>query len=285
MFNFNQNKYLQRRLLDYLNTWSGCSVVIICIFLLTISIIRFMFIDPCSNLSIYSNNEDLQIYCLNKQSFRNNIGNNIQNSPYEPIDVVYTWVNGSDERWRKKKDLWFNRMIGLENKIHNYNNMTLNNSNVTNYSLVNNSILYNSMYNDTSILLNISKNTSLLKDILEEEEVDDRISLNRYRDSNELRYSLRSLIKNAPWIRHIYIVVDNQIPAWLNLDTDKLTMISHEEIFENKQNLPVFSSPAIESQLHRIPGLSKKFIYFNDDVLLGSKTLQDDFVSMSGVRY
>ena len=38
------------------------------------------------------------------------------------------------------------------------------------------------------------------------------MSDNRYRDSEELRYSLRSLMKFAPWIRKIFIVTDNQIP-------------------------------------------------------------------------
>jgi UDP-N-acetylglucosamine-lysosomal-enzyme len=86
-----------------------------------------------------------------------------------------------------------------------------------------------------------------------ESEVDDSMSPNRYRDSNELKYSLRSLIRNAPWIRHIYIVTDNQVPSWLNLESGKLTLISHEDIFENKSHLPVFSSPAIEAHIHRIP--------------------------------
>ncbi len=46
----------------------------------------------------------------------------------------------------------------------------------------------------------------------------------------------------------------------------------------------MFSSPAIEAHLHRIPGLSKKFIYFNDDVFLGAPTKPEDFVSVSGVQ-
>jgi len=71
---------------------------------------------------------------------------------------------------------------------------------------------------------------------------DDTMSSNRYRDNFELKYSLRSLVRNAPWIRKIYLVTDNQIPSWLNLDNNGLLqMISHEEIFANKSNLPVFS--------------------------------------------
>jgi UDP-N-acetylglucosamine-lysosomal-enzyme len=108
------------------------------------------------------------------------------------------------------------------------------------------------------------------------------MSVNRYRDSSELRYSLRSLVQNAPWIRHIYIVTDNQIPNWLNLETSRLSIISHSDIFANISHLPVFSSPAIEANIHRIPGLSRRFIYFNDDVFLGQPVLPEDFVSRKG---
>lgn len=114
--------------------------------------------------------------------------------------------------------------------------------------------------------------------------IDDSRSANRYRDSQELRYSLRSLLKYAPWIRKIYLITDNQIPYWLNLEADRLHVVSHEEIFPNKSHLPVFSSPAIETHLHRLPGLSDKFIYFNDDVMLGAPTFPEDFVSTSGAQ-
>lgn len=61
----------------------------------------------------------------------------------------------------------------------------------------------------------------------------------------------RSLEKYAPWIRHVYIVTNGQIPYWLNLDYEKVTVVSHDEIFLDKENLPTFSSPAIEAHLHR----------------------------------
>jgi hypothetical protein len=34
---------------------------------------------------------------------------------------------------------------------------------------------------------------------------------NRYRDNDELRYSLRSLEKYAPWIRRVFIVTNGQV--------------------------------------------------------------------------
>ena len=33
----------------------------------------------------------------------------------------------------------------------------------------------------------------------------------RFRDNDELRYSLRSLEQHAPWLRHIYIVTNGQV--------------------------------------------------------------------------
>ena len=98
----------------------------------------------------------------------------------------------------------------------------------------------------------------------------------------ELRYSIRSLVKHAPWVRHIYIVTNGQIPYWLDLDNPRVTIVTHEEIFSNKSHLPTYSSPAIECHLHRIKGLSKYFIYFNDDVLLGRDVWPEDFLTPQG---
>jgi UDP-N-acetylglucosamine-lysosomal-enzyme len=109
------------------------------------------------------------------------------------------------------------------------------------------------------------------------EAVSDIYSANRFQDNEELRYSLRSVEKFAPWVRHIYLVTNGQIPYWLDLDNPRLTIITHQEIFQNKSHLPTFSSPAIESHIHRIPGLSKKFIYMNDDVMFGQDIGPDDF--------
>ncbi|XP_066946144.1 N-acetylglucosamine-1-phosphotransferase subunits alpha/beta [Macrobrachium rosenbergii] len=105
------------------------------------------------------------------------------------------------------------------------------------------------------------------------------IDANRFEDNEELRYSLRSLEKHAPWVRRVFIVTSGQIPYWINLDHPKLKIIQHEDIFLNKSHLPTYSSPAIESHIHRIPGLSEHFLYLNDDVMLGSEVWPEDFYS------
>ncbi|KAH9518792.1 hypothetical protein Btru_006280 [Bulinus truncatus] len=56
----------------------------------------------------------------------------------------------------------------------------------------------------------------------------DVVASNRFEDNEELRYSLRSLEQFAPWVRHIYIVTNGQIPYWLNLDCPRVTVITHD---------------------------------------------------------
>jgi len=70
----------------------------------------------------------------------------------------------------------------------------------------------------------------------------------------ELRYSLRSLERYAPWVRHVYLVTNGQIPYWLDLENPRLTVVTHDQIFLNLSHLPTFSSPAIESHIHRLVG-------------------------------
>ena len=103
----------------------------------------------------------------------------------------------------------------------------------------------------------------------------------RYTDHGELRYSMRSLWSYAPWFRRVYLVTDDQVPEWLNVEHPRLRVVSHKELFGDRGVLPTFNSHAIESQLHRLPDLSDHFLYVNDDVMfvrpLGPETFFDPF--------
>ncbi|GAA0458201.1 exopolysaccharide phosphotransferase [Paractinoplanes deccanensis] len=105
----------------------------------------------------------------------------------------------------------------------------------------------------------------------------------RFVSRDELRYSLRSLHAFAPWIRHVFLVTDDQVPAWLDLDRADLTVVSHREIFGDTGRLPTFNSQAIESRLHRIPGLAEHFLYLNDDVFLGRPVPPEMFFTPGGL--
>ena len=92
----------------------------------------------------------------------------------------------------------------------------------------------------------------------------------RYQNIQELKYSIRSIYYNMPWIHHIYIVVDDdQIPSFINLSHPKITIVPHSTIFPSNEYLPTFNSHSIESCLHRIPNLKKYFMYMNDDFFIG----------------
>ncbi len=146
----------------------------------------------------------------------------------EPIDVVYTWVDGKDQEWQQARDKFFSQC--------------------------------------QSLLQNKDANVK-----------------NRFRNRDELKYSLRSIYKFASFINHIYIITSgpSQRPKWLKNDP-KITLISHQEIFPNKEHLPTFNSQAIEANLHRIPNLSERFLYLNDDFFLGMPVTSEDFFSKSG---
>ncbi|MFF3313603.1 stealth family protein [Streptomyces sp. NPDC002952] len=105
----------------------------------------------------------------------------------------------------------------------------------------------------------------------------------RYISRDELRYSLRSLHQNAPWIRTIYLVTDDQTPRWLDTSVPGLKVVSHKDIFTDPNVLPTFNSHAIESQIHHIDGLAEHFLYFNDDVFLGRPTTPQDFFHANGL--
>lgn len=99
----------------------------------------------------------------------------------------------------------------------------------------------------------------------------------RFRTHDELRYSLRSLERHAPWVRNVYLVTDGQVPTWLARDNPDIHVVPHRDIFEDRTVLPCFNSLAIETNLHRIPNLSEWFLYLNDDMLLGRDVPRDAF--------
>lgn len=88
--------------------------------------------------------------------------------------------------------------------------------------------------------------------------------ISRFREFDELKYSLRSVEKNMPWINRIYIITDNQTPKWLKKKHPKITIVDHKDILPS-QALPTFNSVALEAKLPFIPNLSEHFLYANDD--------------------
>ena len=141
------------------------------------------------------------------------------------IDLVYLWVDGSDEKWLAKKN------VALAKK--------------------------------------------------DESPIKGGISANRWRDNEELKYSLRSVEKFAPWINRIFIVTDEQTPKWLDINNPKITIVDLKQYIPNDL-LPLFNSIAIEMFLWNIFDLSEHFLYANDDMFFGKPVEPDFFFDDNG---
>lgn len=104
----------------------------------------------------------------------------------------------------------------------------------------------------------------------------------RYADNDELKYSLRSIEKYAPWIRRIFIVTDNQVPVWLDTSNARVRIVDHKEIMPDVC-LPCFNSAVIEHFLYKIPGLAEHFIYANDDMFINKHVTPETFFGKDGL--
>ena len=98
----------------------------------------------------------------------------------------------------------------------------------------------------------------------------------RYRDMGILKYWFRAVEVYAPWVNQIHFVTWGHLPQWLNTAHPKLHIVNHKDYIP-QQYLPTFSSHPIELNMHRIPGLSEHFVYFNDDILLNAPASPDFF--------
>lgn len=98
----------------------------------------------------------------------------------------------------------------------------------------------------------------------------------RFRDWGTLRYLMRGIEVNMPFIRKVHLVVarDSQVPEWIN--RDEVNVVLHEHIIP-KQFLPTFNCNPIELHIHRIEDLDEQYVYFNDDVFPLMKCEPTDF--------
>ncbi len=108
----------------------------------------------------------------------------------------------------------------------------------------------------------------------------------RFDASGEIKYCVLSILKFAPFIRHIYIVTDGQRPdldevvsQYFPERKQDIRFIDHREIFQGfEEYLPLFNSRGIETMLWRIPGIADKFVYFNDDFFLVKPLRPEDWL-------
>lgn len=104
----------------------------------------------------------------------------------------------------------------------------------------------------------------------------DVINFVRFRSWGTEELLIRCVRKFMPFVRTIYILLaqESQKKEWMN--QDGVTVVYHRE-FIPEQHLPTFNSCTIEMFLHRIPGISDRFIYGNDDMYPVSPLTADYF--------
>ncbi|MFT8427922.1 stealth family protein [Leuconostoc mesenteroides] len=112
-------------------------------------------------------------------------------------------------------------------------------------------------------------------------ENDDK-SISRFRDTGLFKYWFRSVEKYAPWVHHIFLVTNGQVPDFLNTEHEKITLVNHKTIMP-VDALPTFNSSAIELTINNIPNLSEHFVEFNDDMFLNRPVKPTDFFNVNGV--
>lgn len=93
---------------------------------------------------------------------------------------------------------------------------------------------------------------------------------------NALKYLLRSVEINLPFINQVFLVVQNasEVPSYV--DTTKVRVVTHEE-FIPERYLPTFNSNTIESFIAEIEDLSEHFLYMNDDCIILNQLEEANF--------
>ncbi|CUG93376.1 Hypothetical protein, putative [Bodo saltans] len=217
------------------------------------------------------------------------------------VDIVFTYVNGSAPSF----------LAGLKQRNLSYDPQRYHDWDELRYSL--RSVYMRAvcahdppfMARDAARAARAQKDRFHTNPSMSQQQTDD----NRRRNS-------RIECEEGSFVRTIFIVVadKDQIPAWLDTSHRLIRVIEHHQIFPEwadatrplpiareqqrrrrhqqeapatttRTYLPTFNSHAIELHLHRIPGLSRFFIYLNNDMLFGRRvSLLDYFRPISESR-
>lgn len=101
----------------------------------------------------------------------------------------------------------------------------------------------------------------------------------RIRDLNTMQPALKSILKNLPWVRYIWLVVydeeQHQNLNWPELKNEKIKYVYHRDIIP-QEFLPNFNYMITECFIHKIKGLSENFILSNDDMIF-TKPIPKEF--------
>ena len=98
------------------------------------------------------------------------------------------------------------------------------------------------------------------------------------KDNDELRYSIRSVLRYIPWIRKIFILMPNKKVKYFkefDIIDDKIKYINDKELLGyDSANIHAFTFQLFKSEKF---GVSNNFIYMEDDFFIGNVLKKSDF--------
>ncbi len=103
------------------------------------------------------------------------------------------------------------------------------------------------------------------KYMFKQEVVEDANNAIRYQSWDNLQYLFRGIEKFMPWVNKIFFITWGHLPNWMDVSNPKLKIVKHDDYIPCEY-LPTFNANVIESNFHRIKGLSENYVYFNDDM-------------------
>ena len=97
-------------------------------------------------------------------------------------------------------------------------------------------------------------------------------------DNEELRYSVRSILKNIPWIRKIFILMPNERVRFFKdpeLINEKIVYVKDKDVLGYDSS----NSHAFQYRIWKMKefGLSDNIIYMDDDCFIGQPLKKSDF--------
>ena len=140
--------------------------------------------------------------------------------------------------------------------------------------------IYHEIEKEESILLNKEPIDVVIKYIDLNDKNLERKNLEQFDkdiQNNELKYCLRSIFQNIPWIRKIFIIMPNEKVDFLKAKekiSDKIVYIKDSDLLGFDSSSP----PAFQFNLHKLKehNLSENFILMDDDYFIGQPLKKSD---------
>ena len=233
----------------------------------------FNIIKICSNLyyiklrksniflSLYNN--DIQLY---KGKFKK-----------KKIYLLWNLIKTKENHYLIKNE-FYNKFIGISNFIVILNEYPINNNYSFDFLKLFEEV---NVKQETSIIINKEPIDIIIKYIDLTDRTLNRTGINHIykdKDNEELRYSVRSILKNIPWVRKIFILMPNEKIRFFKSSDE----INEKIKYVKDKDLIGYDSANIQAfllNLHKMEnfGISKNFIYMDDDYFIGRPLKKYDF--------